>query len=164
MRSLRRPLAIVRILLGVFFIVKGVIKMRNADFLYGGLMLALDAAGRPFPFYEGVLSGYVDVHQRFFTYAIVFGQVVLGLSLVTGALVSLSAAAGALMLLNIALATSYGAPGRLATYLAGTVLLVLLGRLAAGLTWGFDRWLVQRSRSALVLLPLRLTVPEFQKS
>lgn len=164
MRVLRRPIAILRILLGVLFVVKGAMKLGNADFLYGGLMHALEAAGRPFPFYEGVLTSYVDAHQTLFIYVVVLGQLLLGLSFVTGAFVSLSSAAGAFLLLNIALATSYGAPARLATYLTGAAVLMLMGRLGAGLTWGVDRWLVRRSRSALVLLPLRRTVPAFQKS
>ena len=164
MQVIRRPLAIARILLGILFVVKGAEKLANLDFIYGGLMLALEEAGRPFPFYESVLVNYVDAHQMFFTYLVVLGQLLLGLSFATGAFVSLSSAAGAFMLLNIALATSYGAPGRLAAYVAGAAVLVLMGRLGAGLTWGVDRWLVKRSRSTLVLLPLRRTVPAFQKS
>ena len=164
MQVLRRPLAIARILLGILFVVKGVEKLSNLDFIYGGLMLALDAAGRPFPFYEVVLTNYVDAHQTIFTYLVVGGQLLLGLSFATGAFISLSSAAGAFMMLNIALATSYGSPARLATYLAGAAVLVLMGRLGAGLTWGVDGWVVNRSRSTLVLLPLRRTVPAFQKS
>lgn len=164
MRALRRPLAVARILLGVLFMVKGAAKLGNLDFIYGGLMMALEEAGRPFPFYEGVLVNFVDMHQTFFTYAVVLGQLLLGLSYASGAFVSLSSAVGAFMLLNIALATSYGAPGRMLTYLAGAVALLVMGRMGTGLTWGLDRWMVKRSRSALVLLPLRTKVPGFQKS
>lgn len=164
MRVLRRPLAIARILIGILFVMKGAEKLSNPDFLYGGLMLALEEAGRPFPFYADVLTTIIDAHQKFFTYAVVGGQLLLGASFVTGAFISLSSAAGAFMLINVALATTYGEPARLATYLAVAALLVLMGRMGAGLTWGMDRWMVHRSRSTLVLLPLRRTVPAFQKT
>src|ERR1700693_1605610 len=108
MQVLRRPLAIARILLGILFVVKGVEKLSNLDFIYGGLMLALDAAGRPFPFYEVVLTNYVDAHQTIFTYLVVGGQLLLGLSFATGAFISLSSAAGAFMMLNISGATNCG--------------------------------------------------------
>jgi thiosulfate dehydrogenase (quinone) large subunit len=164
MQVLRRPIAILRILFGVLFVVKSAMKFANEDYLYGGLMDSIERAGRAFPFYEGVLSNYVDTHQGFFTYAIPFGELLVGLSLVFGAFVSLSAAAGAFMIVNYTLATDYGSSQRLVEHLAMVVLLVTLGCMGAGLTWGLDRWLVRRSGSALVLLPLRRSVPNFQKS
>ena len=164
MRALRRPIAIVRILIGAGFLAMGVGKLANADFLYGGLIHAMEAAGRAFPFYEYFLARYVVSHQTFFTYAVALGELLLGVSYIAGACVSFSSAAGAFMILNFALATCYESPARLAGHAAVIALLVLMGRLGAGLTWGLDRWMVGRSRSTLVLLPLRRTVPAFQKS
>lgn len=164
MRVLRRPIAILRILIGAAFVASGAAKLMNAEFLYGGLVHAIEAAGSAFPFYQNFLARYVELHQTFFTYAVTLGELLLGVSYLTGAFVSISSVAGAFMILNYAFATCNGAPGRLAEHLAGAALLVLMGRLGAGLTWGLDRWLVGRSRSTLVLLPLRRSVPAFQKS
>ena len=164
MRALRRPIAILRILIGAAFVAMGVAKLSNAEFLYGGLMHAMEAAGRAFPFYEDFLARYVDTHQTFFAYAVGLGELLLGISYFTGTFISLSSLAGAFMVLNFAFATCYGAPGRLTAQVAGVVLLLMLGRMGAGLTWGLDRWLVRRSRSTFVLLPLRRTVPAYQKS
>ena len=164
MQILRRPIAILRILVGILFVVKSVMKFTNEDFLYGGLMHTIERAGRAFPFYEGVLSNYVDAHQAFFTYAIPIGELLVGLSLVLGIFVSLFTAAGAFMIVNYILATDYGSTERIVEHLAMVALLVTMGWMGAGLTWGLDRWLVRRSKSTLVLLPLRRSVPTFQKS
>ena len=164
MQILRRPIAILRILVGILFVVKSAMKFTNEDFLYGGLMHSIERAGRAFPFYESVLYNYVDAHQGFFTYLIPCGELLVGLCLVAGAFVSLSAAAGAFMIVNYTLATCYGSTPRLVEHLAMVLLLVTIGWMGAGLTWGLDRWMVRRSRSTLVLLPLRRTVPTFQKS
>jgi uncharacterized membrane protein YphA (DoxX/SURF4 family) len=163
MRILRHSIAIVRILIGAGFVALGVTKLASAEFVYGGMLHAMDDAGRAFPFYEHNMLPHVVGHQTFFTYAVALGELSLGLSFVAGAFVSISSTAGAFMLLNYALATCYEAPARLAGHLAGAALLVLMGCLGAGLTWGVDRWLVDQLRSGLVLLPLRRKVPAFQK-
>ncbi len=164
MKELRRPIAMLRILIGAAFVAMGTAKLMDADFLYGGLVQTMEAAGRAFPFYESFLARYVELHQTFFANVVALGELLLGISYFTGTFVSLSSLAGAFMVLNFMLATCYGAPGRLAAHLAGVALLLAMGWMGAGLTWGLDRWLVSRSRSTFVLLPLRRRVPGFQKS
>jgi uncharacterized membrane protein YphA (DoxX/SURF4 family) len=163
MRVLRHFIAILRMLIGAGFVALGVAKLASAEFLYGGLLHAMEDAGRAFPFYGQFMWPHVVGHQTFFTYVVALGELSLGLSFVTGAFVSISSLAGAFMLLNYALATCYEAPARLTGHLAGAALLVLMGCLGAGLTWGVDRWLVNQLESGLVLLPLRWKVPAFQK-
>jgi hypothetical protein len=127
-------------------------------------MHGLEAAGRPFPFYQEILIRFVEPHQLLFTYAIPIGQLALGLTFISGGFVSLASVIGAIMLVNIALATASETPLRLALYLGGAVLMLVLGRMGAGLTWGLDRWVVLRSGSPMVLLPLRYSVPQYQKT
>lgn len=164
MQALRRPVAILRMLIGILFVAKGVLKLVDADYLYGGLMHSIEAAGHSFPFYQEILTRFVETHQTLFTYAIPVCQLLVGLSFIGGALVSPAAVLGAVMLVNVAFATAYGSPGRLTMYLGGAVLLIVLGRMGAGLTWGLDRLIVLRYQSPAVLLPLRYSVPAYQKS
>jgi uncharacterized membrane protein YphA (DoxX/SURF4 family) len=156
----RAILAIIRIASGGFFLLSGGKKLLDPGFLYGGIMHSLDAAGRPFPFYGAFLYGPVENHQVFFTFAVVIGELLLGGSLLLGAYVSLSTVCGAILVANIALATGYGDWPRLGGHIAAAVLLVLLGRAGAGLTWGLDGWLVDRLHPALVLFPLRRSLPQ----
>ncbi len=163
MRNLYRACSVLRILIGAAFLYLGIGKLNDADFLYGGLMHTLEEYGRPWPFYQEILSRYVELHQTYFTFAVSIGAVLLGVSFLLGAFVSLSSFFGAVMVLNFGLATSYGSPERCGLYLAGALVLLLMGRMGAGFTWGLDGWLVGRLPEIVVLLPLRLSVPAFRK-
>jgi uncharacterized membrane protein YphA (DoxX/SURF4 family) len=164
MRHLYRAFAVLRILMGAAFLYLGIQKLHNADFLYGGLMHKLEEFGQPWPFYQYFMSRYVEGHQTFFTFAVSFGEILLGVSFLLGAFVSLSSFAGAVMLVNIALATTYGFPERLAAHLGGAAVLLLMGSLGTGLTWGLDGWLVGRIPPLAVLLPLRRSIPAFLRT
>jgi uncharacterized membrane protein YphA (DoxX/SURF4 family) len=156
---MRAILSLVRIGAGCLFFFLGAKKLLDPGFLYGGLMHALEAAGHPFPFYETFLNSGVERHQALFTFGVSIGELLLGISLLLGAYVSLSSVFGAILLVNIALATTYGNWLHFAAHLAGAVALLLLGRIGAGLTWGLDAWLVDRLPPALVLFPLRRSPP-----
>ncbi len=164
MRYFYRALSILRILIGAAFLFMGVQRLSDAEFLYGGLMHTLEGLGQPWPFYQAFLERYVELHQTFFTFAFSCGEILLGVSFLLGALVSISSVGGAVLLVNIALATTYAAPGRLAAHLCGAALLLLMGRMGVGLCWGLDGWLVDRVNPVAVLFPLRLSVPTSLKT
>lgn len=158
---MRRVLAVLRILAGAGMMAAGLAKLLDPAFLYGGLMHALGEYGRAYPFYQHwVLSRYVEWHQTLFAYAVGIGELVVGLCLLLGLLVSLASVGGIFLMLNFALAVSAGNPLSLAVHLACIAVFVLLGRAAAGLTWGLDGLLVRRLNEALVLFPFRISLPE----
>lgn len=164
MRYFYRALSILRILMGAALLFVGIQKLSDPEFLYGGLMHTLEGLGQPWPFYQGFLTGYVELHQTFFTFAFSCGEILLGVSFLLGAFVSISSVGGAVLVVNIALATAYSAPERLVAHLCGAALLLLMGRMGVGLCWGLDGWLVDRVAPVAVLFPLRLSVPNSLKT
>jgi uncharacterized membrane protein YphA (DoxX/SURF4 family) len=156
-----RITAILRISIGAGFLWSGASLLRDSALLYGGLLNALEQYGKPFPFYESFLSRFVELHQEFFAFGVAVGELLIGISFLTGALVSLSALAGAILVLNFAFATSYGDLPRMLLNLASALAFLLFGRLGAGLTWGLDGWLVRHIHEAIVLFPLRRSLPNF---
>jgi thiosulfate dehydrogenase [quinone] large subunit len=98
-------LAIVRIFVGYHFIRVAWAKL-SGTFLNGeGLprMLA-DVTGDPFLWHQDFLSGVVIPHAVFFGYLVAFGEMAIGISLVTGCLVRVSSLFGAFHMINIYLA------------------------------------------------------------
>jgi uncharacterized membrane protein YphA (DoxX/SURF4 family) len=161
---LPRAIALIRILIGVFFLTLGIIQLMDPAFLYGGLLLRASEYGQPYVFYRRYLLGrYVEPQQEFFAYLVAGGETLLGASFLTGALVSWGALGGAFLVLNFGMAVSAGQPLLMALHLALALVFLALGRFGAGLTWGVDGWLAQRINEVYVLFPLRLSLPKYFK-
>jgi uncharacterized membrane protein YphA (DoxX/SURF4 family) len=156
---IRRIVAIVRMALGGGFLYLGVIHLLDAGFLYGGLMHHIAEAGTPFPFYQRILRRFVELHQEEYAYAVAAGEILVGLSLLLGAWVSAGVLGGIFLVVNFALATTWGNWPMLAAHMGLLALLVALGRCGAGLTWGCDGWLASRVNEKLLLFPWRRRVP-----
>ena len=155
-----RAFAVVRILIGVIFVWRGIAKLIDPSFLFGGLMLEIAEHGTPYTFYQRfVLSRFVEYHQEFFAYAVGLGGTLVWLSFVTGTMVSWAALGGALMMLNFGLATSAGNPLNMVLYSLFALLFLALGRFGVGATWGVDGWLAKRVRGGFIFFPLRLSLP-----
>lgn len=152
-------LAALRMLVGGGFLYLGLSKLADASFLFGGLMHRIRDEGRAFPLYEQFLLRVVEMRQEHFAYAVAAGETLLGISLLLGVWVSMSTLAGAFLVLNFALATTWDNLPMMLAHLLLTVLLVLLGRCGAGLTWGLDRVLVDRIHERLLLFPWRPEIP-----
>src|SRR3990172_867885 len=132
---LPRTIAILRILIGVAFLALGILQLKNPTFLYGGLLLELSEHGQPYYFYQRhFLWRFVELHQEFFAHAAAIGEILLGLSFLTGALVSLASLGGAFMMVNYGLATSAGKPLMMALHVVLALVFLTLGRFGAGLT------------------------------
>lgn len=155
-------IACVRILAGLGFLAAGVLKLLDEAFLYGGLLHHLTDIGQPYSFYLPIVNRFVELNQTLFAFATALGEILVGLSLLLGMFVSVGALGGIFLLLNFALATSSGQPTRLAWHVALALLLLLLGRMGAGLKWGVDAWLVRRLKDWLVLFPLRWKAPQIE--
>jgi uncharacterized membrane protein YphA (DoxX/SURF4 family) len=152
-------LAILRILCGVVFLAAGIWKLRDADLLYGGLLLRLEELGRPFPFYEKFIHRFFEFNETRLVIVVCVCEILGGTMLVLGAQVSLATLGAAFLLMNYAFATTSGNWLYFSFYAAGALLLLVLGRLGAGLTWGLDGWLIRRWQDWLVLFPLRMAAP-----
>lgn len=154
-----RILAVLRMLVGGGFLYSGFTKFADPGFLYGGLIHRLGEHGRAFPPYEQFLLRFVELRQEPFAYAVAAGESLAGISLLLGAWVSIGTLAGAFLVLNFALATTWGELPMMLAHLLLAVLLVLLGRCGAGLTWGLDRVLVELIHERLLLFPWRPQIP-----
>ena len=146
-------------LIGAGFIWSGASQLADPALLYGGLLHALEQYGAPFPFYRSFLSRFVELHQELFASAVAIGELLIGAGFLTGTLVSLSALGGAFLVLNFGFATSYGDLPRLLLHFASALAFLLFGHLCAGLTWGLDGWLIRHIHEAVVLFPLRRSLP-----
>ncbi len=151
--------AILRMLIGAGFLWVGLQKFFDVDLLYGGLMRRIEEHGDSFPLYGDFLLRYVEINQDAYVLALAIGEVLVGTSFLLGMLVSLGAVAGVFLVLNIALATTYGDLPGMTLHLCLAAVLLLLGRGGAGLTWGLDGWLTRYLNDAVVLFPLRRHVP-----
>jgi uncharacterized membrane protein YphA (DoxX/SURF4 family) len=157
---MRRALAVLRILAGAGMMAAGLTKLLDPAFLYGGILHTLGEYGRAYPFYQDwMLNRYVEWNQTLFAYAVGVGELLVGVCLLLGLLVSLASLGGIFLMINFALATSAGNPVALVLHLVSIGVFILLGRAAAGVTWGLDGLLVRRLNEALVLFPFRLSLP-----
>lgn len=154
-----RILAVLRILVGGAFLYSGLTKFSDPGFLFGGLIHHIRDEGRAFPLYEQFLLRFVEFRQEQFAYAVAAGETLAGISLLLGAWVSMGTLAGAFLVLNFALATTWDNLPMMLAHLLLAVLLVLLGRCGAGLTWGLDRVLAEFIHERLLLFPWRPQIP-----
>ncbi|MCL6567181.1 MAG: DoxX family membrane protein [Acidobacteriia bacterium] len=158
----RITVAGLRILLGGWMLYAGLAKLLDPGFLYGGLLHRLSELGRPFGFYDHyILSRYVNLHEELFAYAVSIGEILVGVSLVSGALVSLGVLGGCFLMLNFALATGAGDPATLLLHGVLTGVFIFLGVVGAGVWWGVDGWLTRYINEAVVLFPFRRTLPNY---
>ena len=157
--TLARVLALVRILIGVGFVWVGVSLLMDHGFLYGGLLEHLTATGGPVRHYLRMYL-FIERHETAFAFLSASASICAGVFLVTGTLVSLTSLGASALVLNYALASSSGNWPRFLALFAVAGVLLLLGRLAAGLTWGVDGWLIEHLEDWLVLFPLRRRAPQ----
>ena len=153
-------MAVVRLLIGGAFLWFGISKLMNPTLLYGGLMFELSNYGAPYAFYERFVLARVEIRQELFVYLVAAGEIMVGASFLTGALVSWAALGGAFMMLNFGMAISSGHPLTMVLHALFAAVFLAMGRMGAGLTWGLDGWLVNRVQDWVVLFPLRLSRPK----
>ena len=156
---LRRITALTRMLLGGGFLWMGVDKLRDSEFLYGGLMHRIRETGMPFPLYEQFLLRFVEIRQEQYAYASAIGEILVGVSLLLGLWVSFGSLAGAFLVMNFGLATTWNNPPMMAVHFLLAALLIVLGWRGASLTWGLDRRLANLINQRLLLFPWRPEIP-----
>lgn len=152
--------SILRILIGAGFIAAGLVKLFDPGFVYGGLTHKLGEFGNAYPWYREIILVRVERNLDLFAYLVPSAEIAAGISFLFGAFVSWSACGAAFLLINIGFAVGGQNDLLLPLHLALGLLLIVLGRAGAGLTWGLDGWLVQRMPPALVMFPLRWRLPD----
>lgn len=150
-----RPFALLRIAVGVLFLIFGEYKVFGTEFTgHGGfqfwIMKFLEQGA--YPFMEPVLRGFVLSHTRPLAYLVAYGELAIGLSLVLGLLVRAASAFGFIFMLTLLLSSDYpgaGAPfweyfGASLSHsvLALCFLVFFLGR--ADNVWSVTAWHAQK--------------------
>ncbi len=150
----RRVLALCRIFVGGMFFLFGEYKVFRPEFAHGGLEYWLGNFS-PFPFYQPFLAHWVSPHPVFWAYAVGFGELAIGLSLLSGLFVRVASLGGFFEMLNLLAASGYS-PGPRADlwkyfganldHICPALLFVIFYFAPAGQTWGLDGWLGGRNR------------------
>ena len=154
-----RLFAVIRIVTGLLFLWVGISILMNEDLLFGGLMRYLDLTGGPMRFYRDFALPVIERHETLLTHVVGFASIAVGVLYVTGTLVSLTSLLAAFLVANFGLASSSMNRTREVVFLLLTLLMLMLGRVGAGLTWGVDGRLIRRFQDWLVLFPLRRKAP-----
>jgi thiosulfate dehydrogenase [quinone] large subunit len=155
-----RWLVLLRVVVGVWFLKAVWTKLTLAFFLgvipypavsprflgFHPKRVAEFAAGNPVGWYKEFLEGTVLPNAKLFATLQTFGEVTVGLGLVLGLLMGLTALVGLLLTLNYGFATQWMSFGQQGFHtLLVTSMVIFLG-CRAGRRWGLDGWLLSRAR------------------
>jgi thiosulfate dehydrogenase [quinone] large subunit len=109
-----RPFAMLRIAVGVLFLIFGQYKVFGTEFMgHGGfqfwIMKFLEQG--VYPFMEPVLRGFVLAHAKPLAYLVAYGELAIGLALVLGLLVRVASAFGFIFMLTLLFSADYPGAG-----------------------------------------------------
>jgi thiosulfate dehydrogenase (quinone) large subunit len=134
-------LALIRFAVGYHFLAVAIPKL-SSGYLNGRAMANQLAAGigkDPLAWHRAFIQGQVLPHAHFFNYLTTFGELAIGLSLVSGCLVRVASFFGAFYQANIFLSVAFAAGGALFALNRLYILLHVIFVLAsAGRAWGLD--------------------------
>ncbi len=142
-------LAIVRIFVGTQFVQAAWPKVFGGHFLSGqgrglGEQLLAGAAKDPLLWHRAFIIDFVAPNAHFFSYLVAFGELAIGISLITGCLMRVSSSFGALHNANIYLAIAY-ANGAQANFNRLLIVLhIVFVCASAGRVLGIDGLLAKR--------------------
>jgi len=147
-------LALVRILVGIQFLLVAWPKVAGGRFLTLGGKAFADQLSRaaphdPLQWHRAFLTGFVIPHAHSFSYLVAFGETAIAISLITGCLVRVSSCFGAFHNANIYFALGYAAGGPMLYWNQLLILLHIVFVLAsAGRALGIDGLLAKRFRNS----------------
>jgi thiosulfate dehydrogenase [quinone] large subunit len=112
------------------------------------------AAGNPVGWYKDFLEGTVLPNARLYATLQAYGEVVVGLGLVVGLAVGLTALVGLFLSLNFGLASQWMTFGQQGFHLLLVTSMIIFLGARAGRRWGLDGWILGRvkGRSWLKLI------------
>lgn len=109
-----RSLSILRIAVGVLFLIFGEYKVFGTQFTLGGgfagWIQRFLADGAAYPFMVPVLKGFVLSHQTALAFLVAYGELAIGLGLVAGLLVRAASVAGFIYMMTLLFASNYPGP------------------------------------------------------
>ena len=165
--SMNRPgqwLAILRIVVGLYFVKSVVTKMSFV--LLGGVLpipavserwlnvmpkiVARQASDNPLSFYKQFLEGTVLPNSSVFAQLTAWGETAVGLGLTLGLLTGLASLVGLCLVTNYGLATQWMSPGQQGFHLVLFFLMLAFFFARAGRVWGVDSWLARRKPNSLL--------------
>jgi uncharacterized membrane protein YphA (DoxX/SURF4 family) len=151
-----RVAAVVRILTGVLFLAEGLSKI-TGGFVRGEFAgVARRMAAETFPFWKRFLEAVVLPHPAVFAWLIGVGELAVGVALIAGFRTRIASAAGALLMLSIALGAARPEAGAAwddwitagLTPKLALLLLALLASTNAAAVWSMDARAPRRTRAA----------------
>jgi thiosulfate dehydrogenase [quinone] large subunit len=162
-------LAVVRIVVGLYFVKSLVTKMSLV--LLGGVvpipavsarwlevmpkLVTKQASENPITFYKHFLEATVLPNSSLFAHLTAWGETVVGIGLTLGLLTGVASLVGLVLVVNYGLATQWMSPGQQGFHLVLFFLMLAFLFARAGRTWGLDAWLARtRPRSLLTRRPL----------
>ena len=108
-----RALAVLRISVGVLFLIFGQYKVFGSQFTLGGGFqhwIDLFLQGGAYPFMAPVLRGFVSPHGTVIAFLVAYGELAIGLALVLGLLVKAASACGFIYMLSLLFSSNYPGP------------------------------------------------------
>jgi len=108
-----KALAFLRIGVGLFFLIFGEYKVFSTQFtLHGGFQFWINRflEGGAYPFMAPVLRGFVLPHATPIAFLVAYGELAIGLSLVSGILVRAASACGVIFMLTLLFSSDYPGP------------------------------------------------------
>jgi uncharacterized membrane protein YphA (DoxX/SURF4 family) len=106
-----RALAILRIGVGIFFLIFGQYKVFGAQFtLHGGFQFWINRfleQGGAYPFMAPILRGFVLLHATPIAFLVAYGELAIGLSLTLGILVRAASICGFIFMLTLVFSSDY---------------------------------------------------------
>jgi thiosulfate dehydrogenase [quinone] large subunit len=110
-----RAMAVLRIGVGVFFLIFGEYKVFGTQFtLHGGFQFWINkflSEGGAYPFMIRVLQGFVLPHATPIAFLVAYGELTIGVALVFGVLVRPASAAGLVYMLTLLFSSDYPGSG-----------------------------------------------------
>lgn len=105
-----RAMAVLRILLGILFLIFGEYKVFGTGFTLGGgfeYWINRFLEGGTYPFMVPVLRGFVLPHARALAFLVAYGELAVGISLVSGVLVRVASGFGFVYMLSLLFSSNY---------------------------------------------------------
>jgi thiosulfate dehydrogenase [quinone] large subunit len=106
-----RALAVLRIGVGLFFLIFAQYKILGTQFtLHGGFQFWINkfmSEGGAYPFMEPILRGFVLSHATAIAFLVAYGEFAIGLALVLGVFVRAASVAGFVFMLTLLFASDY---------------------------------------------------------
>ncbi len=105
-----RALAVLRIGVGLFFLIFGEYKVFGTQFtLHGGFQFWINRflEGGAYPFMAPILRGFVLTHATPIAFLVAYGEFAIGISIVSGILVRAASACGLVFMLTMLFSSDY---------------------------------------------------------